>query len=256
MTSIDSDHEYALSRTGQVSSSPTPVSGHVDHQNIGQGENGYAIDANGSQSTNLSQPGHSRGSESVTSTLTGSKPEDERKLFVGASISIEKQTKLFESILGGLTWDTTQEDLREYFSNFGNVLDCSIKHDPSTGRSRGFAFLVFDSKDIVETILSQNDHFVKGRRVDPKPAHRRLNVINTQMNNIQDNNTSSLSSIYGVGPSLAMSYRNMGMNMGANLNPYSNIRKVFIGGLDPSFPDSQLREYFSKFGQIDGKRYL
>ncbi len=42
--------------------------------------------------------------------------------------------------------------------------------------------------------------------------------------------------------------------MGANLNPYSNNRKVFIGGLDPSFPDSQLREYFSKFGKIDGKK--
>jgi RNA recognition motif-containing protein len=44
------------------------------------------------------------------------------------------------------------------------------------------------------------------------------------------------------------------MGMGANLNPYSNNRKVFIGGLDPSFPDSQLREYFSKFGKIDGKK--
>jgi len=42
------------------------------------------------------------------------------------------------------------------------------------------------------------------------------------------------------------------MNMGgASSNPYSNNRKVFIGGLDPSFPDSQLREYFSKFGKIE-----
>jgi len=151
------------------------------------------------------------------------------------------------NILGGLTWDTTQEDLREYFSSFGNITDCSIKHDPSTGRSRGFAFLVFDSKDIVERILSQNDHFVKGRRVDPKPAHRRLNATNNQINN----NMSSQSSLYGVGSSSTMAYANMGM--GANSNASSNNRKVFIGGLDPSFPDSQLREYFSKFGKIEGK---
>jgi RNA recognition motif-containing protein len=154
-----------------------------------------------------------------------------------------------------LSWDTTQDDLREYFSSFGNVLDCSIKQDPSTGRSRGFAFLVFDSKDIVEKILSQTEHSVKGRKVDPKPAHRRAAAGNNSMtSNNYNHNQSSISShsfLYDVGPSSAMPYGNMAM--GANSNPYSNNRKVFIGGLDPSFPDSQLREYFLKFGKIDGK---
>jgi squid-like protein len=134
------------------------------------------------------------------------KPEDDRKLFVG-----------------GLTWDTTQDDLREYFSNFGNILDCSIKHDPTTGRSRGFAFLVFDRKDIVDKILSQSEHFVKGRKVDPKPAHRRLAMTGNNNNNVSSS-SSSMS---------------------------NNNRKVFIGGLDPNFPDVQLREYFSQFGTID-----
>ena len=173
--------------------------------------------------------GFAQGSGNGNGASAGGKPEDERKLFVG-----------------GLTWDTTQEDLREYFSSFGNIADCSIKHDPSTGRSRGFAFLVFDSKDIVEKILSQSDHFVRGRKVDPKPAHRRSTAGGNQMNA----NSGNASSLYGSGPSSASSYAAMG---GANVNPYSNNRKVFIGGLDPSFPDSQLREYFSKFGKIDGE---
>lgn len=184
-------------------SSPAPDGGYADHQN-----NGFSQGS-----------GNGNGAG-------GGKPEDERKLFVG-----------------GLTWDTTQEDLREYFSSFGNVADCSIKHDPSTGRSRGFAFLVFETKDIVEKILSQSDHFVKGRKVDPKPAHRRSTAGGNQMN-ANNNNAASL---YGAGPSSASPYA----AMGANVNPYSNNRKVFIGGLDPSFPDSQLREYFSKFGKID-----
>jgi RNA recognition motif-containing protein len=67
---------------------------------------------------------------------------------------------------------------------------------------------------------------------------------------------SSQSSLYGLGSSSTMPYANMAMGMGASSNPYSNNRKVFIGGLDPSFPDSQLREYFSKFGKIDGKKFL
>ena len=130
--------------------------------------------------------------------------------------------------LGGLTWDTTQDDLREYFSNFGTILDCSIKHDPTTGRSRGFAFLVFDRKEIVDKILSHHEHVVKGRKVDPKPAHRRTGLTgNHQMNPISSSSSSNSIS--------------------------NNNRKVFIGGLDPNFPDVQLREYFSQFGPIDGK---
>lgn len=148
---------------------------------------------------------------------------------------------------GGLTWDTTTEDLREYFSKFGTIVDCSVKLDPSTGRSRGFAFLVFDSKDVVEKILSQNEHFVKGRKVDPKPAHRRFNAANNQFNTHTNNHhaSSSQSSFYGFVPSSTSSYASSGANS------HSNNRKVFIGGLDPNFPDAQLREYFSKFGKID-----
>jgi len=147
-----------------------------------------------------------------TNSQNTSKPEDERKLFVG-----------------GLTWDTTSDDLREYFSKFGQILDCSIKHDPTTGRSRGFAFLVFDRKEIVEKILSHNEHFVKGRKVDPKPAHRRL----TQ-NNLQH--------------PLSSSHPHVNNNNHPSTN---NNRKVFIGGVDPNFPDVQLREYFSRFGVIE-----
>ncbi|UJR26290.1 hypothetical protein I4U23_007628 [Adineta vaga] len=234
MTTLNSENEYDSSGTGQTKSlSSAPDSGYAEHQNNGQGENGYNIDMNDNHNMNSFQTGYSQDSGSGTGTSTGSKPEDDRKLFVG-----------------GLTWDTTQEDLREYFKSFGNIIDCSIKHDPSTGRSRGFGFLIFDSKDIVERILSQNDHFIKGRKVDPKPAHRRLNAANNQMSNSSNNNLSSQSSSYGVGQSSAMSYGNMGSG-GANMNSFSNNRKVFIGGLDPTFPDSQLREYFSRFGKID-----
>lgn len=149
------------------------------------------------------RPHNSDGFTSPSSDVNSQKSEDDRKLFVG-----------------GLTWDTTQEDLREYFSNFGTILDCSIKHDPATGRSRGFAFLIFDRKEIVDKILSQKEHFVKDRKVDPKPAHRRVTTTNN-INQISTNSTSN------------------------------NNRKVFVGGLDPNFPDIQLREYFSQYGTID-----
>jgi hypothetical protein len=84
MTTINSDNEYDLSRADQTSPSPAPDSGYADHQNNGQGENGYSIDTNDIQHLNSSQTGYSQGSGN--GTLTGSKPEDDRKLFVGMFI--------------------------------------------------------------------------------------------------------------------------------------------------------------------------
>jgi len=45
------------------------------------------------------------------------------------------------------------EDIKEYFSKYGNVLEVNLKTDPSTGRSRGFAFVLFDSSSSVDKVL-------------------------------------------------------------------------------------------------------
>lgn len=48
--------------------------------------------------------------------------------------------KLF---VGGLSWDTTDEGLREAFSRFGTVIEAKVVTDRDTGRSRGFGFVGF-----------------------------------------------------------------------------------------------------------------
>ena len=49
--------------------------------------------------------------------------------------------KLF---VGGLSWNTTDEALRESFAAFGVVTDAKVITDRETGRSRGFGFVTFD----------------------------------------------------------------------------------------------------------------
>lgn len=49
--------------------------------------------------------------------------------------------------VGGISWDTTEEDLKGFFGQFGEVSHVQIKYDHFTGRSRGFAFVEFLNPD-------------------------------------------------------------------------------------------------------------
>ncbi|TFK69808.1 RNA-binding domain-containing protein [Pluteus cervinus] len=70
--------------------------------------------------------------------------------------------------IGGLNWDTTDEGLKNYFSQFGKVDACTIMRDPS-GTSRGFAFLTFEDPASVNAVVSR-EHTLDGKVIDPKRA--------------------------------------------------------------------------------------
>uniref|UniRef100_A0A3P9H2R1 Heterogeneous nuclear ribonucleoprotein D0-like n=1 Tax=Oryzias latipes TaxID=8090 RepID=A0A3P9H2R1_ORYLA len=72
--------------------------------------------------------------------------------------------------VGGLSWDTTKKDLKDYFAKFGEVVDCTLKLDPMTGRSRGFGFVLFKDAESVEKVASQKEHKLNGKVIDPKKA--------------------------------------------------------------------------------------
>ncbi|XP_043488708.1 RNA-binding protein Musashi homolog 2 isoform X3 [Polistes fuscatus] len=75
--------------------------------------------------------------------------------------------KLF---VGGLSWQTSSEKLREYFGIFGTVTDVLIMKDPVTQRSRGFGFITFAEPGSVDKVLQRPVHTLDGKKIDPKHA--------------------------------------------------------------------------------------
>ena len=62
-------------------------------------------------------------------------------------VSAAEDRKLF---IGGLSWETREPELKEYFEKFGPVETVTIKMNPLTGKSRCFAFVVYkDSSSVV-----------------------------------------------------------------------------------------------------------
>ena len=49
--------------------------------------------------------------------------------------------------VGGLSYDTTMDSLKTYFSQAGTVTSATIIMDKMSGRSKGFGFVEFGSDD-------------------------------------------------------------------------------------------------------------
>lgn len=80
-------------------------------------------------------------------------------------------TKLF---VGGLSWDTTDDSLREAFSRFGSVIEARVMTDRDTGRSRGFGFVGFQSAAEGESAQQAMDGAsLDGRTIRVNPANDR-----------------------------------------------------------------------------------
>lgn len=69
--------------------------------------------------------------------------------------------KLF---IGGISWDTNEERLKEYFGAYGEVVEAIIMKDRNTGRARGFGFVVFADPAVAERVI-KDKHKIDGRMV-------------------------------------------------------------------------------------------
>jgi len=68
--------------------------------------------------------------------------------------------------IGGLSYSTTSEGLREYFAQSGQVLSATVITDRFSGQSRGFGFVEMETAEGAQNAISQlNGRELDGRRI-------------------------------------------------------------------------------------------
>lgn len=76
--------------------------------------------------------------------------------------------------IGNLPYSVTEEDLRDAFSQFGQVQSANIIIDKFTGRSKGFGFVDMpNDAEAREAIDAMNDKDFKGRTIKANEARPR-----------------------------------------------------------------------------------
>ncbi len=76
--------------------------------------------------------------------------------------------------VGNLNYRTTKEELMEFLSPAGEIVDCFLPTDRETGRPRGFGFVTFASPEQATACVEQFDgQDFNGRRLNINPAEER-----------------------------------------------------------------------------------
>ena len=76
--------------------------------------------------------------------------------------------------VGNLSYNTSESDINELFSSYGEIVSTKLIEDQFTGRSKGFAFIEMESDDCVMAAISGlNGKEVDGRNIKVNEANDR-----------------------------------------------------------------------------------
>ena len=67
--------------------------------------------------------------------------------------------------VSNLSFNVQDEDLREFFAPYGEVISAKIINDKTTGKSRGFGFVEMNDESAKRAIAELNDATVEGRNI-------------------------------------------------------------------------------------------
>jgi RNA recognition motif-containing protein len=178
--------------------------GDVEQQNNQDGEGEENGNGNGGEYSQDDGGANGNGNESLNDSnnqqkqpsKTITEPEQFRKVFIG-----------------GLSYKTDDETLKNYFAKYGELVDYVVMKDSQSGRSRGFGFVTYSDSFMVDELMKNRPHVIDGRQVEPKRATPR-----------EDSGKAEVQ---------------------------MTVKKLFIGGLKDNITEEDLKAYFGQYGSIE-----
>ena len=139
----------------------------------------------------------------------------------------------------GLGWGAGVEDLRSAFSRFGELEDCRVITDKQSGKSKGYGFVLYQSRTSALRALRRPQLEIGGRLAfchlaasgpAPPASHSQNPSSNANAGSGAANNSAPASS---------------------SSLPDNMQRKIFVGNVHADVDVNRLYEYFSQFGEIE-----
>jgi len=119
--------------------------------------------------------------------------------------------------VGGISWLTTEDELKTHFNKYGTVVAGQVMMDRQTGKSRGFGFVEFSASTDIDPILRER-HVINEKVCDVKSA--------------VDRETAPPSIHMGMG--------------GAVVGGQGEEHKIFVGNLKAEVNSDYLKTYFEE----------
>ncbi|XP_051833468.1 SRA stem-loop-interacting RNA-binding protein, mitochondrial [Antechinus flavipes] len=72
---------------------------------------------------------------------------------------------LVTAFVNRVPWTAASKEIKEHFSQFGNVRRCFLPFEKDTGFHKGHCWVGFSSEEELQRALQQENHFIDGVKV-------------------------------------------------------------------------------------------
>uniref|UniRef100_A0A0A9X5R2 Poly(U)-binding-splicing factor PUF60 n=1 Tax=Lygus hesperus TaxID=30085 RepID=A0A0A9X5R2_LYGHE len=135
-----------------------------------------------------------------------------------------------------------EDQIREAFSVFGEIVKLDLPRDPVTGLTKGYCFLEYYTEDACKAALNMMDGFkIAGR---PIKVRKPLTALNTGAANTTMMNAAAAAVAAGV-PTILPSIQPHQQLANSDAN-----RVVYVGSIPYHVPVDSIRQMFEPFGEI------
>lgn len=164
---------------------------------------------------------------------------NDKKVFVGEFMSkrerLEKmgdQAKQFKNVFIKNFGDSLADDkIREMFSKFGTVTSAVVMTDETTGKSKGFGFVAFESHEAAEAAVEEYNGFeIDGRKIVVCRAQKKAERAMELKNKFEAQKMERITRYQGV--------------------------NLYIKNLEDGIDDERLRQEFSTYGTITSAKVM